>query len=103
MIVRTKNSTYEVDLPNHRIKRVEGKQAPTAYMGSSEWREFTSIQIPGPGAPMMIVWGPKADGPGMVRTTFTSLVDTLDYTAQELTLMADALVETAISDVPKEE
>ena len=103
MIVRTKNSVYEADLPNHRIKRVEGKQTPTAYMGSGEWREFTSIQIQGQGQPMMIIWGPKDGKPALTRTTFTSPVDTLDYTAQELALMADALVETAIGDVPKEE
>lgn len=38
--IKTLNSTYEVDLVNERVRRVEGKNASVMPYGDGEWHDF---------------------------------------------------------------
>jgi hypothetical protein len=64
MIFKTENSTYELDEPNKRIRRLEGANPPTpAFAPDREWKTYDEL-MPATGR-LMIWW----DG---TRYTLTS-------------------------------
>lgn len=79
MIVRTRNSVYEVDPEGKRCRRLEGTTAPTPYGGADgEWKPFQDIICMQVGAPLWIAWGPRDDNPELTRTTRTSIVTAIE-------------------------
>lgn len=81
MIIRTENSTYEVDQINKRIRRTNGKHVSTSRQGNDlEWKPYTDINIPKVGEALFIVWGFGKDGDGNTRakSTMTSIVTFVD-------------------------
>lgn len=63
-IYRTRNSVYEVDVANDRVRRLEGKNPPTPSQGTDgEWQTYAALSDVG--GRLLFVWeGGKA--------TFTS-------------------------------
>lgn len=73
MFVHTLNSCYEFDLPNYRVRRVEGTASPTDRFGADEeWRTFTEVSDFIVGESIIITW---PDGQPKLRDhTVTSTV-----------------------------
>jgi len=44
MIIKTLNSTYEVDLASERFRRTEGKNAPVGGLVENEWAPFVELR-----------------------------------------------------------
>lgn len=45
-LLRTLNSTYELDIPLRRVRRLEGDRAPTARQGADgEWKTFLRLFV----------------------------------------------------------
>lgn len=54
--ITTRNSTYEVDRENKRVRRVAGVNAPTAYQGEDgEWQSFYRLDT-GPHGTVIFLW-----------------------------------------------
>lgn len=68
MLVKTTNSTYELDMVGKRIRRLTGQNAPTEETGQDgEWRGFEYCTTPCVGRSLRVLWNDS-------RATFTSRV-----------------------------
>jgi len=58
MKFKTKSgSSYELDLWNRRVRRLEGKEAATFRQGNDgEWKSYVSISVPRIGSTTLMVW-----------------------------------------------
>lgn len=77
MIFRTESgSSYEVDQPNNKIRRLYGKLPSTDRVGQDgEWKSFHSLSQLIIGRPVIIVWGFVDDGLGKIaQSTCTSFL-----------------------------
>ncbi len=71
MIVKTKNSTYEVI--DNKIRRLYGTEGPTVRQGDDgDWKEFMEMLGPEVGKRMCIIW--KFTEDLVAQTTQTSVV-----------------------------
>lgn len=78
MIFRTQFSTYEVDEPQMRVRRLTGDNEPTPYQGvDGEWRTFQEMSPVREGVGVVILWGFNPMKPAF-ETTQTSLVVEVD-------------------------
>jgi hypothetical protein len=70
MIISTENSTYELDEPNKRVRRLNGIENPTPRQGrDGEWRDYETITEPVIGNRLLIVWEFEN---GVAKSTQTS-------------------------------
>lgn len=78
IVITLSGSRYEIDQDKQRVRRLNGKTAPTSYVGvDGEWRQFTQM-YPNPieiGSHVLIVWSVEGDMP----STITSPVVEIDY------------------------
>lgn len=71
-VIKTLNSTYELDIAGQRIRRLEGVNPPTLYQGEDgQWQPFTSVIDWG--SSMVIEW---PHGGHTVTSTILSRVTT---------------------------
>ena len=60
---KTQNSSYELDMPLRRIRRVRGLYDPTQRQGKDgEWRSFLTVAGPFSGLPCLIVYDGEGKG-----------------------------------------
>lgn len=72
MIVKTLNSTYEVDVEGMRFRRLSGKNDPTPNIGADEEWHAGTTTIPEPGKTMVMFYE------GSTRMTITSQVQSVE-------------------------
>jgi hypothetical protein len=73
MIFTTENSVYEVDHPNNRIRRLEGRNDPTPRQGTDgEWKTYVAISAIAEKAQVLVIWQILDDG--AIKGTATSRV-----------------------------
>lgn len=87
MIIRTRNSIYEIDFDNKRVRRLTGTAAPTPRQkADGEYRDYLSI-APNPpivGESLLIIWDPtttplmEGSEAGATPITLTSVVVKID-------------------------
>ena len=87
VLIHTRNSVYEVDTQNKRVRRMSGKDNPTPRQGADgAWRAYASI-FPDPptvGSELLIMWEPattpllEGSPEGAVPTTITSPITQID-------------------------
>jgi hypothetical protein len=75
MIFKTKTgSVYEVDAEANKIRRLQGKNAPTSRQGQDgDWKQYEYISPPKVGSGVTIVWG--SDTP-LFKETLKHMSDT---------------------------
>lgn len=57
MIFTTMNSVYELDRPNHRIRRLEGRNQPTPRQGKDgNWRTYEAISEIEVDSEVTVIW-----------------------------------------------
>jgi len=55
-------STYHLDLPGKRIRRVErSAESKSGRMGAGDWRSFQHADLPIVGRPVWVTWGSGRD------------------------------------------
>ena len=88
MIIKTQNSTYEIDYERKRLRKLKGEHASDAKrVGTGGWRAFESTypEQPTAGSRLLIVWPddtPRLDGSQYgVTTTITSFVMSVEEEA----------------------
>lgn len=73
MFFSTLNSVYEVDLEEKRVRRIEGREAPTARQGpDGVWKTFDCVTEIKVGGPVLFSWGELNN---VLKTTLTSDVE----------------------------
>jgi hypothetical protein len=76
MLVKTENSTYEIQ--DDQIRRLTGAAKPTPRQGEDgEWKDFAYLVGPKIGEGLLIVWETSSNEAGeamIFRSTVTSLV-----------------------------
>jgi hypothetical protein len=76
MIFKTRNSTYEVDAENKRIRRIKGLAEPTPRLSpDGEWKDYREITPVTTFHPVQITW-PTV--PELKPYTFTAAVVEVD-------------------------
>lgn len=85
MVIRTLNSTYEVDVNNKRIRRIHGTGETRI---TDAWKEYLNATKPQVGFSMVVVWAvePQAgSNEVLTKTTQTSPVtEVIDKTYEEI-------------------
>lgn len=77
MLIETRNSTYEVDFENKKVRRLVGKNHPTLRQTlDGEWQNYHDLiwdhEV---GMPMIFIWRvDNEDGKVWLRSTKTSVV-----------------------------
>jgi hypothetical protein len=85
MIIRTLNSTYELDVDNKRIRRIHGTSSTRI---TDDWKEFLNATLPHVGASMVVVWAVESQAGSdqvLTKTTLTSpVIEIIDKTEEIL-------------------
>lgn len=77
MFTTESGSVYEVDEDAPRMRRLSGKNKPTAYQGEDNtWRTYVDMTTVKLGESVMVVW--EVTEPGMARTTLTTHVTSIE-------------------------
>jgi hypothetical protein len=74
MLIKTANSTYEIDVKEKRLRRLEGIAAPTKRVPvDGEWKPYQKLAICQVGEPLLVVWSIIMDkGEAVNQSTVTS-------------------------------
>lgn len=85
-------STYEVDYSKRKMRRLEGKQAPTPRQGvDGEWQKFVNATLPSTGQSVIFVWSyeESADDGLVAKSTLTSRVTCIWFDGTKIEEMRD--------------
>lgn len=68
MIFKTEFSTYEVDLDEMKVRRLDSSHDPLPRQGADgEWKAYEAITAPMVGSPVLITWYTETEAkPGLV-------------------------------------
>lgn len=78
MIVRTANSTYEIDAEGKRVRRLHGKYAATERQSADgEWKSFVIMSDPQVGQSVLFGWS-QDEETGTLKSTYTSPIVSID-------------------------
>lgn len=79
--VRTRNSLYEVDRENKRVRRLTSNHDPTPRQGpDGEWTSFEEVVGLQPGVSMVIIWSQEDAVPKTTRTSTIQSVQRVSST-----------------------
>jgi len=77
-VIKTIRSTYEVDIDNKKIRRLNGERVPTQRQGTDgEWKAYEEITQAAIGVPFITVWRTED---GVMKSTMSSPVTEVSET-----------------------